>query len=282
MRRVGAGRAGRARVATVRGVNAFHLTDRVAIVTGAASGIGRASAERMAEAGATVVCADRDADGAAITAEHITGAGGSADVVALDVADREQVEALVHVAVDRYGRLDVMANVAGIMHRSTVLETKEADLDRVLAVNLKGVFFGCQSAGRVMAEQGSGSIVNMASAAVDQPADGLVCYGMAKAALVQLTKVLAVELGPRGVRANAVAPGFVVTSMTDRAWTAEDGTEDPQAKEAFTAMMAKRTPLKAVGEPDDIAYAVLYLASDASKFMTGQILRPNGGVAMPW
>jgi len=116
----------------------------------------------------------------------------------------------------------------------------------------------------------------------DQPAGGLVCYGMAKAALVQLTKVLAVELGPTGVRANAVAPGFIVTPMTNKAWIAEDGTEDPEIKEAFTGRMSKGTPLRTVGEPDDIAYAVLYLASDASKFMTGQILRPNGGVAMPW
>lgn len=263
-------------------MNAFDLTDRVAIVTGAASGIGRASAERMAEAGAVVVCADRDAEGAAVTAEHVRAAGGTADAVALDVADARQVDDLVAGTVARHGHLDVMANVAGIIHTSPVLDTREADLDRVLAVNLKGVFFGCQSAGRVMAEQGSGSIVNMASAAVDQPAAGLVCYGMAKAALVQLTKVLAVELGPQGVRANAVAPGFVVSGMTGRAWTAEDGTEDPQAKADVTGMMAKRTPLKAVGQPDDIAYAVLYLASDASRFMTGQILRPNGGVAMPW
>ena len=263
-------------------MNAFDLTDRVAIVTGAASGIGRASAERMAEAGATVVCADRDADGATITAEHITGAGGSADVVSLDVTDDEEVEAVVRATVERHGRLDVMANVAGIMHRSTVVETAEEDLDRVLGVNLKGVFFGCQSAARVMVEQGSGSIVNMASAAVDQPFPGLVCYGMAKAALVQLTKVLATEVGPSGVRVNAVAPGFIVTNMTNRAWVAEDGSEDEEIKAAFTGRMAKGAPLQTVGEPDDIAYAVLYLASDASKFMTGQILRPNGGVAMPW
>ena len=263
-------------------MNAFDLTDRVAVVTGAASGIGRASAERMAEAGATVVCADRDVDGATVTAEHISGAGGSADVVSLDVTDADAVEAVVQGAVERHGRLDVMANVAGIIHTSTVLETQEADLDRILAVNLKGVFFGCQSAGRVMVEQGSGSIVNMASAAIDQPAPRLAPYGMAKAALVQLTKVLATEIGPSGVRVNAVAPGYIVTGMTNRAWVAEDGTEDEEAKAAVTAQMSKGAPLRSVGEPDDIAYAVLYLASDASKFMTGQILRPNGGVAMPW
>ena len=263
-------------------MNAFDLTGRVALVTGAASGIGRASAERMAEAGATVVCADRDAEGATVTARQITGAGGQADSVSLDVTDAEEVEAVVQGAVDRHGRLDVMANVAGIIHTSTVLETQESDLDRLLAVNLKGVFFGCQSAGRVMVAQGSGSIVNMASAAIDQPAPRLAPYGMAKAALVQLTKVLATEIGPIGVRVNAVAPGYIVTGMTNRAWVAEDGTEDEEAKAAVTAQMAKGAPLRTVGEPDDIAYAVLYLASDASKFMTGQILRPNGGVAMPW
>ncbi|MET0666572.1 MAG: SDR family NAD(P)-dependent oxidoreductase [Acidimicrobiales bacterium] len=263
-------------------MNAFDLTGRVALVTGAASGIGRASAERMAEAGATVVCADRDAEGATVTARQITGAGGQADSVSLDVTDAEEVEAVVLGAVERHGRLDVMANVAGIIHTSTVLETQESDLDRILAVNLKGVFFGCQSAGRVMVAQGSGSIVNMASAAIDQPAPRLAPYGMAKAALVQLTKVLATEIGPIGVRVNAVAPGYIITGMTNRAWVAEDGTEDEEAKAAVTAQMAKGAPLRTVGEPDDIAYAVLYLASDASKFMTGQILRPNGGVAMPW
>ncbi|MET0884447.1 MAG: SDR family NAD(P)-dependent oxidoreductase [Acidimicrobiales bacterium] len=263
-------------------MNAFDLTGRVALVTGAASGIGRASAERMAEAGATVVCADRDAEGATVTARQITGAGGQADSVSLDVTDAEEVDAVVQGAVERHGRLDVMANVAGIIHTSTVLETQESDLDRILAVNLKGVFFGCQSAGRVMVAQGSGSIVNMASAAIDQPAPRLAPYGMAKAALVQLTKVLATEIGPIGVRVNAVAPGYIITGMTNRAWVAEDGTEDEEAKAAVTAQMAKGAPLRTVGEPDDIAYAVLYLASDASKFMTGQILRPNGGVAMPW
>ena len=257
-------------------MDAFDLTGRVAVVTGAASGIGRASAERLAEAGATVVCADRDVDGATVTADRVESAGGVADVIGVDVTDGEQVDALVAVSVDRHGRLDVMANVAGIMHRSTVLETTDADLDRVLAVNLKGVFHGCQAAARVMVEQGSGSIVNMASAAVDQPAPGLACYGMAKAALVQLTKVLATEVGPQGVRVNAVAPGFIDTNMT------LGQIPDEEAKAALADRMSRGTPLRAVGEADDIAYAVLYLASDASKFMTGQILRPNGGVAMPW
>jgi 3-oxoacyl-[acyl-carrier protein] reductase len=245
----------------------FDLGGRVAVVTGAGGGIGRASARRLAEAGATVVCADRDAGRAATTAESIAGAGGEADTVGLDVSDRAAVDDLVAGVVDRHGRLDVLANIAGVMHRSLVLETDEADLDRVLGINLKGAFFCAQAAARVMVPGGGGSIVNMASAAVDQPAAELAVYGMAKAGLVQLTRVLAQELGEHGVRVNAVAPGYVRTPMTDR---------------SKDEAMATFTPLRRVGEPDDIAYAVLYLAADASRFMTGQILRPNGGVAMPW
>ena len=245
----------------------FDLSGRVAIVTGAASGIGRASARRLADAGATIVCADRNADGATVTMEAIGEAGGTASMAALDVSDRAAVIDLVDQTVSDLGRLDVMANIAGVMHRSLVQDTEEADLDRVLGINLKGVFFGAQAAARHMVEAGGGSIVNMASAAVDQPAPGLSVYGMTKAALVQLTKVLAQEVGEHSVRVNAVAPGYIRTAMTDR--SKDDG-------------MAMFAPLRTVGEPDDIAYAVLYLASDASRFMTGQILRPNGGVAMPW
>jgi len=252
-------------------MDAFDLSGRVALITGAASGIGRASAQRLAEAGATVVCADLDAEGAAATADGIGG-----ESAAVDVTDKAAVDALVAGVVERHGRLDVMGNIAGIMHRSTVLETEEADFDRVFAVNFKGVLYGCQAAGRVMVEQGSGSIVNMASAAVDQPAPGLLCYGAAKAALVQLTKVMATEVGPQGVRVNAIAPGFIDTNMT------LGSIPDEETKKALADRMSRGTPLQTVGEADDIAYAVVYLASDAARFVTGQILRPNGGVAMPW
>lgn len=262
-------------------MNVFDLTDRVAIVTGAASGIGRASAERMAEAGAIVVCADRDEAGATITAEHITGAGGRADVVALDVTDREQVEALVHVAVDRHGRLDIMANVAGIMHRSTVLETTEEDLDRLLSVNLKGVFFGCQAAGRAMVAAGRGSIINIASQGMDFPSPLVGVYALTKAAVAMLTRTIATELGPSGVRANAVAPGFIPTPMTAYRWSDAEGNVDVERQQAAFDVMSSMVPLRRVGEPLDIALAMLYLACDASKFMTGQVLRPNGGGSMP-
>lgn len=260
----------------------FDLTGRVAVVTGAGSGIGRASAQVLAAAGAAVVCADINEEAAKETALVIARGGGKAAAHRVDVARRAEVDGLVRGATAEFGRLDVMCNIAGIMHESTVLDTDEADLDRVLAVNLKGVFFGCQAAGRVMADQGSGSIINMASGAIDAPAPRIACYAIAKAGVNQLTKTLALELGPKGVRVNAIAPGFVITGMTGRHFRLPDGAIDPERFEAATAPMRRASPLGMVGEPEDIAFAVLYLASDAARFVTGQTLRPNGGVTMTW
>lgn len=250
-------------------VKAYDLTGRTAFVTGAASGIGRACAVLLAEAGATVHAADRDARGLAETADL---AGREAvRVHPLDVTDRAQVRR----ALASCGRLDVLAAVAGIMHSSPVLETRDEDFDRVWAVNFKGVLYACQEAAGLMIGQGSGgSIVTMASGAVDTGGAGLLCYGVAKAAVVQLTKTLATEVGPHGIRVNAVAPGWIRTPMTDR--------PDTAAQARVETSMTRLAPLKRVGEPEDVAHAVLYLASDASAFVTGQILRPNGGVAMPW
>ena len=260
---------------------AFDLQGRVAVVTGAASGIGDASARMLAGAGAVIVCADVDGRGAERVSEAIRGEGGEASAAACDVSVRSEVDDLVERAYADHGRLDVMANIAGIIHESPVVDTKEDDLDRVLDINLKGVFFGCQAAGRVMTSQGSGSIINMSSGAIDTPAPNIVCYAMAKAAVAQLTKTLAVEIGPFGVRVNAIAPGLIVTGMTSRHYRRPDGTIDEALKEQVLAPMRERAPLGRVGDPDDIAYAVLYLASDAADFMTGQIVRPNGGVVMP-
>lgn len=168
-----------------------------------------------------------------------------------------------------------MAAIAGIWHRSPVLETRDEDLDRVLDVNFKGVRHPCEEAARLMiARQTGGSIITMASGAIDTGGPGLLCYGAAKAAVVQLTKTLAGEVSRQGIRVNAVAPGWTRTPMTGR----DDGEEQRQTK----AWMARRSPLGRVGEAADVAHAVLCLASDASSFTTGQILRPNGGVAMPW
>ena len=147
------------------------------------------------------------------------------------------------------GRLDVMANIAGIILQSPVVDFDDDAFDRIMAVNLTGVFRGCRAAARVLSVQGSGSIVNMASAAIDTPSPGLAGYGMAKAAVVQLTRVLATELGPHGVRVNAVAPGFVETAMTGRRFTAADGTVDETHRQAVLDAVARSTPLRTVGRP---------------------------------
>ncbi|GGS01627.1 SDR family NAD(P)-dependent oxidoreductase [Streptomyces nojiriensis] len=249
----------------------YGLTGRTALITGAASGIGRATAVLLAEAGAHVHCADRDEQGLAETAALVSKAGGAATVHPLDVTDRAALRAAVTAA----GPLDIAAAIAGVMHTSSVLETTDEDLDRILDINFKGVLRTCQEATRSMIAAGRpGSVVTMASGAVDAAQPGLLCYSAAKAAVVQLTKTLATEAGPHGIRVNAVAPGWIRTPMTGR--------HSSEVQERTEAAMVRMSPLRRVGEPEDIARAVLYLASDASSFMTGQILRPNGGVSMPW
>jgi 3-oxoacyl-[acyl-carrier protein] reductase len=259
---------------------AFDLTGRVAIVTGAGSGIGRASAEALAAVGATVVCADRNRPTAEETAQGITDSGGVARGASVDVTSKAAVDALVDGVVGDLGRLDVVCNIAGIMHDARIAEVTEEVVDELLAVNLKGVLFGCQAAARVMIPQGSGSIVNMASAAMLMPSPDVGPYAITKAGVVQLTRTMALEVGPKGVRVNAVAPGFVPTNMTARYYRRPDGSTDEEMKAAVLGPVAKFAPLRRVGDPADIAYCVLYLASDASSFMTGQLLSPNGGLAM--
>ncbi|MFC9757876.1 SDR family NAD(P)-dependent oxidoreductase [Streptomyces sp. NPDC056921] len=252
-------------------LTAYDLTGRSAFVTGAAGGIGRASAVLLAAAGATVHCADLDEKGLLETRGLISKAGGTSHIQVLDVTDRSRVGAAVAAA----GDLDILAAVAGIMHSSSVLETSDEDLDRVLAVNFKGVLYACQEVARGMIARGApGSLITMASGAVDSSGPGLFCYSAAKAAVVQLTKTLATELGPHAIRVNAVAPGWIRTPMTAR--------HDADRQQRVETTMARISPLGRVGEPEDVAHTVLHLASDASAFMTGQILRPNGGVAMPW
>ncbi len=261
--------------------NAFSLKGRCAVITGAASGIGRQTAITLAQAGAHVVLADIDEAGLAATQAAVTAAHGLASIRKTDVTDRDAVEALADFAIETTGRIDVWANIAGVILAVPIVDATEAQFDRLLDVNLKGTYWGCAAAARRMTAQGSGSIVNISSAGADFPAPGLSIYAMTKSAVSMLTRTLAHEVGPFGVRANAIAPGFIDTPMIAYRYRTPDGGIDQAKKAAILEDRAKGSVLGITGEPSDIAYAILYLASDAARFVTGQVLRPNGGVAMP-
>lgn len=260
---------------------AFDMSGRVAVVTGAASGIGRDTARVLAECGADVVLGDIDANGLAETAALVTQTGRRAHTLAGSVADRAIVEALGALALDAGGRLDAWVNAAGIIFSQPVVDTVEADLDRLLAVNLKGVLWGCATAGRIMSASGGGAIVNISSTGGERPVPGLSAYAMSKASVNMLTRTLATELGGSGVRVNAIAPGWVETPLAMHSFRDASGAIDPARREAGLAARREASPLGLTGVPRDIALAALYLASDAGRFVTGQILRPNGGASMP-
>ncbi len=260
---------------------AFSLDGRTAVVTGAGGGIGRQTAITFAQAGASVVVADRSEVGLSETAALVGAFGGTAVAVPTDVSDKAAVDDLARAAVRHGGRIDVWANVAGIIRNGLVIDLTEEDLDAVLGVNLKGVIWGCAAAGRVMKVARRGSIINVASAGGEMPAPTLAAYGTSKAGVIQLGRILATELGPFGIRCNTVAPGFIDTPMTQRAWVSADGSVDQAARSAVVDVRGAQSPLGTIGTPTDVSYAMLYLASDASKFMTGEVLRPNGGVHMP-
>jgi 3-oxoacyl-[acyl-carrier protein] reductase len=256
----------------------FDLSGRDALVTGAASGIGRATAIRLAGAGARVVCADINESAAQETAAKITADGGNASAVRLDVTDRANVDE-VFAAVPE---LAILGNVAGIISNARVADLSATELDRIFAVNVKGVLFCAQAALRAMRALGRGSIINVASAVIDSPGANTAAYAMSKAAVAQLTKAMAAELGADGIRVNAVAPGLTETSMISRHYTDAEGNQDDAKRDEYLGRIREKSPLGLIGEPEDIAMAIWFLAADASRFMTGQILRPNGGVAMPW
>lgn len=260
----------------------FSLTGRTALVTGAASGIGRGIAELYAAAGANVVCVDINGESAEEVAVGIREAGGQAVATTANIAVRSEVVDAYQLAVDTYGKLDIAANVAGIPADGLIADIEEDDFDRLLAINLKGTLWGSQEAVKHMIETGGGSIINVASGSIDTPAPGFGAYAMTKAAVSMMSKTLATEVGKYNIRVNTLVPAATVTGFTSRRLLDDEGNIDPEKLEGFNKMMARQSPLRRVGQIEDQANMALFLASDASNFCTGQLWRPNGGQAMPW
>jgi len=248
-------------------VQAFDLTGRVALVTGASRGLGKAMALALAQAGADMALAARGLKGLEQAAVEVQALGRKALAVPTDVTQVAQIEALVHATMERFGRLDILIPAAGINIRGPAIDFAETDWDRVMAVNLKGVFFTCQAAGRAMIEQGSGSIITVASLTTTFGFPNIIAYCASKGGVGQLTKGLASEWAPYGVRVNAVAPGYYRTAMTEPLF------QDPD----FVRYIRSRIPMKHPGVPEDLAGAVVFLASDASAYVTGHILYVDGG-----
>jgi 3-oxoacyl-[acyl-carrier protein] reductase len=247
---------------------------RVAIVTGAGRGIGAATAIRLAEAGTAVGVLDIAADACEQTAEKINVSGGTALAAPADVTDDSQVKAAVaHVAAE-LGAPTVLVNNAGVVRDRLFEDMTDEDWNVVLDVNLRGAFLACRAVRQHMVSAGWGRIINMSSASADGNREQ-VNYSSAKAGILGMTRALALELGPAGVTVNAIAPGYIVTDMT-RATAARMGADFGKLQRT----VARRTPVRRVGHPEDIAAAVAFLASEGAGFITGQVLYVTGGLVL--
>jgi 3-oxoacyl-[acyl-carrier protein] reductase len=244
-----------------------QLAGRIAIVTGASRGIGRAIAEQLGASGATVVCVARG-ENAVATAESIVQAGGAAEAKGVDVTDATGVEALVADVIARHGRIDILVSNAGIARDQLMLRMKRADWDEVIATNLTASFTWCQAVLKPMIRQRSGRIVAISSVVGQMGNAGQANYAASKAGLIGFCKALAREVASRNVTVNVVAPGLIGTDMT-RAIT-------DNAKGDW----ASQIPMGRMGTPEDIAAAVRFLASDEASYITGQVLAVNGGMYM--
>lgn len=253
-----------------------RLQDRIAVITGGASGIGQATAVRFAEEGAHIVLADLPSQsaGAQETLARVQALGRRAQVVAIDVTQEAQVNEMAEAAMATFGRIDILVAAAGIEQdpsqstRPPILELPTASWQRLIDVNLTGVMFCNRAVARHMIDGGvRGSIINLASGAARRPRPGMVTYAITKAGVWMLTRGLALELAPYGIRVNAIGPGTVASPMTHRLYGGPASVEDRRSV----------IPLGRVGQPVDIANTALFLASDESSFYTGSILHPDGG-----
>ena len=242
------------------------LGGQVAIVTGAGRGLGRLIAQVLAGSGARVACVDVQADLLAETVERIRAAGGTAEAFPCDVTDSRQVGEVVNAVVKEWGGLQILVNNAGITRDNVVLRMKDDQFDAVINVNLRGTFLFTRAAAKPMMKGRRGRIINMASVSGIMGNPGQANYSASKAGVIGLTRTVARELAGRNITVNAVAPGFIATEMT--AALGEEIREE----------IKKQTPLGRLGDPQDVADAVLYLASDAAGFITGHVLVVDGGL----
>ena len=245
------------------------LKGKVAIVTGGARGIGRAIAEKLADNGANLVIVDINEEVAQQTADEISAEKGVEAIAAkADVSSTDDVKAMVKKTMDKFEKVDILVNNAGITRDGLMMRMKDSDWDLVLNINLKGVFICTREVSRYMSKARSGNIINIASVVGQMGNAGQANYTASKGGVIALTKTTAREFAGRGIRANAVAPGFIATDMTDKL---TDAQKDD---------MLKTVPLKKMGHVDDISNGVLFLASDMSSYITGHVLSINGGMLM--
>jgi 3-oxoacyl-[acyl-carrier protein] reductase len=249
-------------------VKELKLKGKVALVTGAAQGIGRAIALLLARNGADIVVSDINLEKAEETAKEIRAIGPKATAVKVDVSNLSDVERMVEAVIEKLAKIDILVNNAGITRDKLVLRMTEEDWDAVLGVNLKGTFNCTKTVIRHMAKQRSGRIVNIASVVGEMGNAGQANYSASKAGVIGLTKTIAREYAQRGINVNAIAPGYIETPMTDAL--------PEKAKEE----LKKLIPMERLGKPEDVADAVLFLVCEESSYITGQVLNVNGGIYM--
>jgi len=257
---------------------ADDLAGKVAVITGGAAGIGRATAELFVAEGAKVVIADVDEERGGELAETL---GNTARFKATDVSQRDQLQALVDFAVAEFGGLNIMFNNAGIggSHHKRFIDDELQDFDRIMNINLLGVMVGTQYAARHMAKHGGGSIINTASIAGSVAGYGVVTYRASKAAVIHFSKSVSIDLAEHNIRVNCLTPGHIPTELNSFAVSGTEADKLAKITEALRPVWAASRPLKRIGSPADVAQAALYLASDRSQYVTGIVMPIDGGVS---